>query len=149
MRYCQVSDIEALMPQTITFDSTTKPTKTQVEQQTEFVASEMNARLKGIYVLPITGEDTKKILAYINALGTAADIAMPIATASGDTDRSAGENLQKKYESKIQDLLNFRLVLPDAEMQSNLSAVQVIHTNDEIAFTKASLDNFIKASKVE
>jgi hypothetical protein len=149
MSYCAVKDVETLMPQDITFTTTSRPTIAQVSQQIDFVAEEMDALLRGLYVLPIFGTKSIRLLAYINALGTAANIDMPIEMSSGETDRSAAKVLRTQYNEKMESLRVRKLVLPDTTQLTNVVSVKVVNANDETAFTNKSLDSFIRSSKVE
>lgn len=136
------------MPQAITFSTTSRPTKQQVERQIDFIAAEIDAKLQSLYELPITDSNSIKILSHINALGTAAAIDMPIATASGETDRSSSKILRDIFEVKMKKLLTLKLLLPGETLLTNISPVSILQANDETAFTKENIDDFISVAKI-
>lgn len=148
MSYCSISDVEVLMPQAITFGSTTRPTKAQVQQKIDIIAAEIDARLQGMYNVPITGANSLKILSYVNALGVIAIFDIPVLTSTGELDHEIMDRSRERYKEQLNAILAGEISLSDA-VQNTTSPAKSVHAYDEIAFTKKSLDDFIKGSKID
>lgn len=154
MGYCSISDVEVLLSQTITFSTTTEPTKEQVQQFIEKIALEVNAKLQQLYATPITGTESLKLIAFINALGVAAFVDQPIKSSTGEVNREGKDRLFKLYNGYLDDLINNKIILKDAVAASGTLADKVKHSNqatinydatdfDKSVFVGKNLDSYM------
>ena len=151
--YCEQADVEAYdVRPSIVYDGSTRPTATQIAARIELVALEMDARLANIYVVPITGTNSLKIVADINAIGVAWWAAQPVVDNLGATDRKHVDRLKKWFDEKMEALLtpvlSKRINLADATKKTGMAPYCVSETPKEIAFPDKDLDDFIKGSKI-
>ncbi len=102
MAYCTVEDVQSLSQPKITYDSTTRPTKIQVEGFIDEISGEMEVTILSVgYGLPITDVKALKYLRLINKYGSAA-LAEAAVVQQGNPDVSDWvETLFERYEKGL------------------------------------------------
>lgn len=111
--YATLEDVGILLPGRV-YDQTSRPTAAQCEHYIKSIASELNARLRGLgYEPPLTDTDDILILARINALGAAIIIeSATLGTVQGDSPLI--ETLRAEYQQALKDLTAGSLVFEGA-----------------------------------
>lgn len=115
MAYAALSDVQALLPKWV-YDGTSKPTSTQVTTIINQISAQIDSILRSLgHAVPVTTpSDFLDYLKQTNAIGAAALIvAGQFPAESGAASTSLGEQLQKNYEGRLQELKDGSVIPPD------------------------------------